>query len=313
MALVFFCSFSNAQDLQAISKKLGVDKLTKIEQTTFYISKKQDLSGLVDENFQPVFPPIFTYYEFYSGTNFIKLKSIDEKYTLYDLINKKKLQEGKQWISPFHPLKLHDRIVNFYYLRNDESEDNLLYNENNDLIKNLKRYSISVLGGENYGVLILENSGRNNLIVIDEKGKEIFSYPYIYQPYKEKDLFIVKSEKSNKYGILNHLGEKIKEIEFDNIFLKQDIIVMKKNNVYIVSDLNFNPKFKIPDVQEIDFISDDLILIKISDDNWKLITKDGKTNFQITAKKIEYFKNDKLKVINDLETYYVDLQGNRIQ
>ncbi|MCZ4245291.1 hypothetical protein [Pedobacter punctiformis] len=163
---------------------------------------------------------------------------------------------------------------------------------------------------------MLENSDRSNFILIDNKGKEICSYSYIYQPYIDNDYLLVRKDifKDHfKYGIINHLGKIIKKIKFDKIEFRENSIIFKADKSYLITDLNFNRKFEISKAQELNFISNELILVKISDRKWKLITEYGKEKLEIAAEKVEYNNRRSLKVINETESYFIDFDGNKVK
>lgn len=314
LLLMVFCSlYSNAQKNSSEASQIGVDKLLKISNTNLYISKKENLFGLVAGNNEIVFKPKFIYYEFYDENKFVKFKTKDEKYTLYNLLQRKILQENKQWISEFHSLKLLKGSQNFFFITDLKSSAHFLYNEKNEFVKNLKDYYISLHGGENYGVFILVNSNSDNFIIMNDKGNEIYSSPYIYQPYSNKDYFLVKSKNLNKYGIINHLGKSLIKKEFDTIYFKENNIFLMKENYLSLMNLNLKLKSSFQSVQKIDFITEKLTLLQISNNKWKLVNEEGKTKFQIVANKVEYLEKDRLKVTDSSNSYYIDENGNKIQ
>lgn len=309
--LIFFSISCYSQNEESEASKLGFDRLSKIKQTDCYISKKGNLYGLTDNEFKTLFSPQFIYYELYSGDDrFISFKSPDDSYTLFDMAKKEVLQKNKSWIM-FYRLVSKDLDNSFFIVRNKDSNDHLLYNDKNEMVKNLGNYDISLQGKNNFGTFVLGNSTDKNFILINENGTEICSYPYVFQPYTDKDYFLVSKNfpQNSKYGIINHFGKVIKELKFDKIFFKENIIVFNLKNSYLITDLFFNSRHEIPVAKEIDFITNEYILVKISDTKWKLITEYGKEKFQIIAKKVEYHSRNSLKVTTDKEDYFIDFNG----
>ncbi|MCZ4245292.1 hypothetical protein [Pedobacter punctiformis] len=134
LIFIFFTSICYSQN-----------NIYKIAKTNCSIVKEGKLYGLIDENHKPVLLPKYVYYELSVNNRYIKLKSEEDKYTLYDLNERMVLQNDKHWIM-FYNLKSGKINHAFFTVKNSGDGEIELYNDKNEMVRNLGSYDVSLQG-----------------------------------------------------------------------------------------------------------------------------------------------------------------------
>ncbi len=319
LLVCFVCAGLNAQtiNLEAKAKELGVDRISKIGSTQIYRIVKNDLYGFADENFSIIIPCENDYNEFIGG-HYLRIRNSNGKYSLFDMSLKKYVQKDKHYISIIYSITTGDTTKSFFSSSNSIEDDTIIYDIEGKTIANIKDFSISIQGGNEYGIIMLENGNGSNFKMLNEFGKEIASFDYIYCPYKDRDYFYVRTDSNiytnpiRKYGIINHEGKELLKINYDKITFQEETVIITLKNKISVLDRNLKLKFRLENAIDAEGIRGNTFLAQYPNNKWKVINTNGKILFTVDAKKVESYPRNLFKVENQNSSYFVNMEGETV-
>lgn len=312
---------TNAQsiDLEARRIAMGFDRIVKFNDVNCYKVYKNDLFGIADENLNILVACNNDYGMLEGDAIFVMYTSgKNKKYSAYDITKRKYILKDKRYISSLHELKIGNRIKGLFDCSEFGNEDTFIYDTEGNLIKNIHDNGISLHGGEEFGVLLLENSNSSKFTMIDEFGKEICSFAYMYCPYEDADYFYVRKDSSpdadaiQKYGIVNHKGKALLDIKYDEITFQESTIIVKLANKISVLSKDLSLKFDLPNAATATRVDDQSLLVSYPKDKWNVIDNSGKVLLNYTAKKFESYRKDIFKVNKGEQDYFINIKGQII-
>jgi hypothetical protein len=319
LLVCFVCVGLNAQTINLETKaiELGVDRISKINGTKIYRLEKNDLYGFADENFSIIIPCENDYSEFI-GDHYLRIRNLNGKCSLFDMSLKKYVQKDKHYVSIIYTIITGNTTKSFFSSSNSIEDDTIIYDIEGKTIANIKDFSISMQGGNEYGIIMLENSNGSNFKMLNEFGKEIASFDYIYCPYKDRDFFYVRRDSNiytnpiRKYGIVNHEGKELLKINYDKITFQEESIIITLKNKISVLDYNLKLKFRLENAIDADGVRGNAFLAQYPNNKWKVININGKTLFTVDAKKVESYSHNLFKVENQNSSYFVNMEGKTV-
>ncbi|KFF06160.1 hypothetical protein [Flavobacterium reichenbachii] len=319
LIVCFIYAGLNAQtiNLEAKAIELGVDRISKIGSTKIYRLNKNELYGFADENFSIIIPCENDYNEFV-GNHYLRIRNSNGKYSLFDMSLKKYVQKDKHYISIIYTITTGNTAKSYFSSSNLVEDDTIIYDLEGKTIANIKDYSISMHGGNEYGIIMLENGNGSNFKMLNEFGKEIASFDYIYCPYKDRDYFYVRKDSniytnpSRKYGIINHEGKELLKLNHDKITFQEESIIITLKDKITVLDRNLKLKFNLENAINADGVRGNTFLAQYPNNKWKVIDADGRTLFKVEAKKVESYPNNLFKVENQNTSYFVNMEGKTV-
>lgn len=309
----------NAQkiDLEAKAKELGVDAIGKIGNTNIYRLYKNNLYGFTDENFSIIIP-CENDYDQLVGNHYLLIRNKNGRYSLFDMNLRKYIQKDKFYISIIYDLKTESKTKNFFSSSETGENDTIIYDLDGNIIADLKDYSISIQGGNEYGIIMVENRNASLFKMLNEFGKEIASFDYVYCPYKDRDYFYVRKDSNiytnpiRKYGIVNHEGKKLLDINLDKITFQDESIIIKLKDKFSVLDRDLKLKFHLDKAIYAEGVRENVFLVQYPGDKWKVINIDGKTLFTVEAKNVISYPKKLFKIETPDLNYFVNMQGQKV-
>lgn len=310
---VFANAFGQNTALKTKAYELGYDHIFKFKDYKIYEAIKNERTGILDENFKILLPFNYTR-STTQGNGLIILKSINDKYSLYDIKNKKFIFKEEFGIDDDYKLNTTQGTKLLFALKKKNDEPLSLYDENGKFISKIREgYGISMHGGQESGVLLL--SSQNSFIMIDDKGKEIATYNYMYYPFQNKDIFIVRKDtylngKTNmNYGLINHLGKITLPLKYSKIFSEKNYLFVISNSLLSIFNEDMKPLVKTVNGNYGEVIEDNMFLVSDKNNIWRLYDKDGIIIIKKKANKMSYYGKKLFKISKQNETYFINMQG----
>lgn len=319
LIFLFQHCFSQEVDLKFKATELGYDRIRKHKSYDRYFSYKDDLKGILDENFNVLVPTEYPF-SLKQSEDLVRLKNTMGKYFLYNIREKEMILENYFWISDYIEFIKENEKSLIFEARKNNNDPNSLFSENGRLLFNLEyNYSVSLHGGSSVGVLLVYSSSNNNFIMIDDSGEKKANFPYIFHPFNNKDFFIVRKdnyingENIMKYGLINHQGEFLLDLKYDKIISEKEFIILRLNNEITILDKNLQTIINSKTGIYAEIIEENSFLILTPNNYWQLYDLSDSLVMEHKAKKIQYYRNNIFQVTSDTnEIYFIDNHGAKI-
>jgi hypothetical protein len=313
--LFIFQNYSAQEiDLKVKAKELGYKHIIKYYHDT-YLIYKNDLIGLLNQNFKILLPPKYSI-SFKEGDDFLRLKNTEDYYSLYNMKENKMIFENVPWISNSFELIKNNQKILFFEVNNNGTRS--LYSSEGKLLTNLTdNYSVTSHGGPSVGVIVLSNG--KNFLIIDDTGKKIVEYAYIFQPFDSQDFFIVRDdnyvngETHMKYGIINHGGKFIYNLIYDKIFSEKEFVILRKDKKIDILNKNLKPIIIEKPGVYAEVVEDNFFLIETPSKSWQLYDLFGSLVMEQKANKMQYYGKKLFRITTDKnEIYFIDINGIKV-
>lgn len=317
--LLFQNTFAQEYDLKTKASELGYDDIMQLSLSDKYYSYKNDLQGILDENFQTLLPTEYSLC-LREGTELIRLKNTAGLYSLYNLKESKVVFEDCNWVSHALTFNNEDKQRLLFEVHKNGSKSYAIYSSEGQLVISLPTgYTLYLHNGSAVGVFVLSNNTQTHFLMLNEKGTIIADYPLIFQPIEHKDYFIVRKDKPTsgetirQYGLINHQGEFLYDLKYQNIAYEKEFIVLRLNDKITILDANLNPILKSKPGTYAEIVEDRFFLISKPNGMSRLYNLAGKLIMEHKAKKVHYYGHLLFRVTSDKnEVYFIDHFGNKV-